>query len=108
MVTWSLENGIETVDSMKRRGYGLPGRTAFSIYRLDDRDKGLLVWLGTCGLYLGSGWLLGGLGWRYYSNRKGGPVTPLTVGFWCVDLALCLTPTLLAMAGQKKWENFCK
>ena len=33
MVTWALENAIETADSMKSRGYGLPGRTAFSIYR---------------------------------------------------------------------------
>ena len=38
MLTWSLENAIETADSMKSRGYGLPGRTAFSIYRFDDRD----------------------------------------------------------------------
>ena len=28
MVTWALENAIETADSMKSRGYGLPGRTA--------------------------------------------------------------------------------
>ncbi len=45
MVTWSLENAIETADSMRSRGYGLPGRTAFSIYRFDDRDKAALAWL---------------------------------------------------------------
>ena len=45
LITWSLENAIETADSMKSRGYGLPGRTAFSIYRFDKRDKALLVWL---------------------------------------------------------------
>lgn len=39
LVTWALENAIETADSMKSRGYGLPGRTAFSIYRFDKRDK---------------------------------------------------------------------
>lgn len=43
MVTWALENAIETADSMKARGYGLRGRTAFSIYRFDKRDKGMLV-----------------------------------------------------------------
>jgi hypothetical protein len=31
MVTWSLENAIETADSMKSRGYGLPGRTVFHL-----------------------------------------------------------------------------
>lgn len=104
IVTWSLENAIETADSMKSRGYGLPGRTAFSIYRLDGRDKGLLVWLGACGLYLGSGWLLGGLGWRYYPNLKGAPVTPLTVSFWCVYLALCLTPVILLWREERIWN----
>lgn len=39
MVTWSLESAIETADSMKSRGYGLAGRTAFSIYRFDGRDR---------------------------------------------------------------------
>lgn len=33
MVTWALQNAIETADSMKSRGYGLKGRTAFSVYR---------------------------------------------------------------------------
>lgn len=41
LVTWALENVIETADSMKSRGYGLSGRTAFSIYQLDRRDKKL-------------------------------------------------------------------
>lgn len=39
LVTWALENAIDTADSMKSRGYGLTGRTAFSIYRFDKRDK---------------------------------------------------------------------
>ena len=104
LVTWSLENAIEAADSMKSRGYGLPGRTAFSIYRLDDRDKGLLLWFGICGLYLGSGWLLGGLGWRYYPNLKGVPVTPLTVSFWFVYLALCLTPVILQWKEERTWN----
>ena len=46
MVTWALENAIETADSMKSRGYGLKGRTAFSIYRFDDRDKMAFAFLG--------------------------------------------------------------
>ena len=29
-----LENAIETSDSMRSRGYGLKGRTAFSIYQI--------------------------------------------------------------------------
>lgn len=39
LITWALENAIETSDSMKSRGYGLPGRTAFSVYHFTRRDK---------------------------------------------------------------------
>ena len=66
MLTWSLENAIETADSMKSRGYGLPGRTAFSIYRFDDRDKMALGWLLYCGFFLCCGAAVGGFSWRYY------------------------------------------
>ena len=81
MVTWSLESAIDTADSMRSRGYGQPGRTAFSIYRLDDRDRSLLLWLGFCGLYLLGGALAGGLAFQYYPLLSAGAVTPLTVSF---------------------------
>lgn len=45
MVTWALENAIETADSMKARGYGLKGRTAFSLYRFDLQDGVILGYL---------------------------------------------------------------
>ena len=35
MITWSLENAIETADSMKSRGHGLKGRTSYSLYKFD-------------------------------------------------------------------------
>ncbi|MCL2493571.1 MAG: energy-coupling factor transporter transmembrane protein EcfT [Clostridiales bacterium] len=38
LVTWALENAIETSDSMRARGYGLPGRTTYSNERFDGRD----------------------------------------------------------------------
>lgn len=43
MVTWALENGIDTADSMRGRGYGLPGRTSFSNFRFDTRDRNLML-----------------------------------------------------------------
>lgn len=43
MVTWSLENAIDTADSMKAKGYGLRGRTQFSNYRFRSGDVILTV-----------------------------------------------------------------
>ena len=104
MVTWCLENAIETADSMKSRGYGLPGRTAFSIYRFDDRDKMALIWLCSCGFFLVCGWSTGGLYWRYYPIIQGAAVTPLTVSFQLAYLALCLTPVILNTAADRAWR----
>ncbi len=38
LVTWSLENSVETADSMRARGYGLKGRTSYSIFKWTVRD----------------------------------------------------------------------
>ena len=105
MVTWALENAIETADSMKSRGYGLPGRTAFSIYRFDGRDKAALLWLGFCGAYLLSGWAAGGFYWRYYPTLRGAAATALSVSFQLVYLLLCLTPVILDRWEEKTWKN---
>jgi len=48
MVTWALENAIETADSMKGRGYGLPGRTAFSLFYFTRRDFYALGYVLVC------------------------------------------------------------
>lgn len=105
MITWALENAIETADSMKSRGYGLPGRTAFSIYRFDGRDKAALLWLGFCGAYLLSGWAAGGFYWRYYPTLRGAAATALSVSFQLVYLLLCLTPVILDRWEEKTWKN---
>lgn len=105
MVTWALENAIETADSMKSRGYGLPGRTAFSIYRFDERDKILLLWLCFCGSVLGWGALTGGLSWRYYPTIKGAPLTPITGGILLCWAGLCLTPVAINVHADRVWRG---
>lgn len=105
LVTWSMENAIETADSMKARGYGLPGRSAFSLYRWEERDKALLLWLGTCGLYLACGWGAGALRWQWYPAVAAAPVTPFTLSFPLVFLALCLTPVILDRREDAVWKR---
>lgn len=105
MITWALENAIETADSMKSRGYGLPGRTAFSIYSFDDRDRQALAWLSFCGLFIICGWLAGGFYWRYYPTMGGIGVSVIAVSFQLVYLALCLTPIILNLYEDRKWRT---
>lgn len=43
LVTWLLDNFVQTKMSMISRGYSLKKRTAFSIYRFDNRDRILVI-----------------------------------------------------------------
>ncbi len=104
MVTWALENAIETADSMKSRGYGLKGRTAFSIYRFDDRDKMALLWLGFCTLFLVSGAMVAAFGFRYYPSLRWQALNAVTLSFHLVFLLLCATPVFLNFLENRKWK----
>ena len=104
MVTWALENAIETADSMKSRGYGLKGRTAFSIYRFDDRDKAALIYLGFCGFYLLAGVLVSAFGFRYFPSIRCVNLNAATLSFQFVYFGMCIMPVALNAAEERKWK----
>ena len=58
LITWMLESFVESGFSMKSRGCGLKGRTAFSIYRFDNRDRSLVIVLSACLIGLGAALML--------------------------------------------------
>ena len=104
MITWSLENAIETADSMKSRGYGLKGRTAFSIYRFDDRDKLTMLYLGFCAFYLLAGSIISAFGFRYFPSIRYIGLNAVTLSFQFVYLIMCLMPVVLNWAEERKWK----
>ena len=104
MLTWALENAIETADSMKSRGYGLKGRTAFSIYRFDDRDKMALLYLGFCGFYLLAGVIASAFGFRYFPSIRYVGFNAVTLSFQFVYLIMSLMPVVLNGLEERKWK----
>jgi len=104
MVTWSLENAIETADSMKSRGYGLKGRTAFSIYRFDDRDKMAMLYLGFCGFVLLSGNMIDAFGFLYFPRLRYIGINIVAMSFQFVYLSLCIMPVVLNAFEERTWK----
>lgn len=104
MITWSLENAIETADSMKSRGYGLKGRTAFSIYSFVERDFYMLVWLIFCGLFLLAGTIVYAFGFRYFPNIRYAAFDMTTIPFYCIYIGLVLTPVVINLKEERKWK----
>lgn len=105
LITWSLENALETADSMKSRGYGLRKRTAFSIYHFDSRDKIVLTWLITSGSFLLCGIIARGLKWRYFANMKGISMNPITLCLFIIYACLCFTPVYINRREDRIWHS---
>ncbi len=105
MTTWSLENAIETADSMKSRGFGHPGRTAFSIYTFDKRDKKALITILFLGIYTFIGNLLGGMYFRYFPTMKGTDFSVFGMSVFLSYLLLCISPIIIELWEVRKWKS---
>lgn len=104
MTTWALENAIETADSMKSRGYGYPGRTAFSIFTFDKRDKKTLFGILVLGLYVLIASILGGVYFRYFPSMRGATLSPFGISVFVAYLVLCTVPIILEVWEMRKWN----
>ena len=104
MTTWSLENAIETADSMKSRGYGIPGRTAFSIYAFDKRDKKVLACILLSGIYTFTGWITGALSFSFFPSIKMEELTPYGISVLVAYMLLCVSPVIIEIWEVRKWK----
>ena len=105
MTTWALENSVETADSMKSRGYGLRGRTNFSIYRFDSRDKLMLFSLVFMGGTIMAGILTKKVHFLYYPMLQMNPITVWSLIVYCFYGVLCLLPVILDIVEDIKWRH---
>lgn len=104
MITWSLENSIETADSMKARGYGLKGRTAFSHYRLSFKDKVVLTSISILTLIIGIGAFSGLIYTSYFPRIQFTPVTLWNSPVFISYFILCYLPIFLNIYDEILWR----
>jgi energy-coupling factor transport system permease protein len=104
MVTWALENAVETSDSMRSRGYGLKGRTAYSIYRFDSRDRALLLLLCALMAVVIACALTGSLSVEFFPMFEMNAFTPLALLACACHTVLCLLPLALDLREDAVWR----
>lgn len=104
-ITWALENGIETADSMKNRGYGLPGRTAFSIFTFTRRDAYACVYLTLCVAVVIFGALTGAYHFRYFPTVRGQISGIGTITVFAAYLALAAFPIIINIKEELYWKR---
>ena len=100
LITWALESGIETADSMRSRGYGLKGRSSFQLYRLDTRDRVLLGIMGGLAAVAAAGFFLGAGKVRYYPS-----FAVKDVGAFGIVTIFAYAAFLLVPLGLDLWED---
>lgn len=105
MLSWSMENAIETADSMKSRGFGLKGRTAYSIYRFDRRDLIVLIIVALLGVTVSVSAITGVIDFNYYPSIKGNLTDALSLATFFLYGILMLIPTILNAGEGIKWKR---
>ena len=102
VITWSLENAIDTSDSMKSRGYGLTGRTAYSNYVFDKRDVTALIYLAVTITYFLIGTLLGKINYRYFPSMRGTDMSFYSTSIFISYIMICIMPIIIEIWEQLK------
>jgi len=105
MITWSFEHALDTADSMKSRGYGLKGRTSFSLFRFTARDTGAILCMGVLIVGIAAAFCAGKFRVSFFPtmqfNRMG---TPGTIGAFAY-LLLCSVPLVTELLEVKPWKK---
>lgn len=104
LLTWALENGITTADSMAARGYGTCKRTFYTRFSYRRADALLLVLILACfGITVGA-MACGILDMTFYPSLSMAPVTPLAVVAYAAFGFLAAMPAGLEMGERIKWR----
>lgn len=104
-VSWAMEQSIVTADSMKSRGYGAAGRTAYAIYRFDRRDGLILGALAALCAGTILPWLTGNVQWTFYPAMQ-----EELLGFghmisYLSFTGICLMPLTIDLTEDCKWNS---
>ncbi|MBR6801410.1 MAG: energy-coupling factor transporter transmembrane protein EcfT [Eubacteriaceae bacterium] len=102
-VTWTLENLVDSAVSMKNRGYSLKGRTAFSIYRFDNRDRIIVIILMWMIFLITFGYLLDQTNITYDPMIIMNKITPVSCVFYISYFIFGMLPLMLQVYGEKKF-----
>ncbi|MCR5809266.1 MAG: energy-coupling factor transporter transmembrane protein EcfT [Clostridiales bacterium] len=103
--SWALESSVVMADSMKSRGYGLPGRTSYSIYRFDSRDAVLAALLAAFCVVSIAAMVSKRICFRFYPSIKYSSFGALSAAGYAAFALLCLLPLLLDILENVRWHS---
>lgn len=105
LISWSIERFVEMSDSMRSRGAALRGRTAYSLYRFDNRDRALAVVLVALITVCAASTAFGQTQMLFSPVIVLPKPTSVSVAAYVAFLALCLLPLALQTVGEASYAR---
>ena len=105
LITWMISALALESDSMRSRGSLLRGRTAFSIYRFDNRDRAFVIALFTCITLTAMGVILGASKMWYNPRIIWRPLNGIGVVTAIGYLTFCLMPLVLELWTEYRFNR---
>lgn len=105
LISWSIERFVEMSDSMRSRGAALRGRTAYSLYRFDNRDRALAIVLVVLVTVCAAATALGETQMLFSPIIVAPKASSVGTAAYAAFLALCLLPLALQMAGEASYAR---
>lgn len=107
LITWSLENSINTADSMRARGYGLKNRTTYSVFKWGAADTLLSIFVVGLGLFIMTILFLGKMEFFFYPAIA--PIdTSINAIIFYISVLLIMVINIILQVGDKAQWNFYK
>lgn len=105
MITWALEHGAQTAESMDGRGYNTTRRTSYSKYFFHISDALVIMFYLMFALLVILTSVINGVGFSFYPDMvmKGNIYYRILI--YSAFLILCLMPTILEIGDEIKWHR---
>lgn len=105
LISWSMENAVETADSMKSRGYGLKGRTSYSVYTFKKTDFTVFVVILLIGISALIAIILGAVKFNYFPMISGNITDFFAILTYLLYSTLMLIPLILNVKEDIYWKR---
>lgn len=105
LISWTIGALKLASDSMRSRGSILRGRTAFSIYRFDNRDRAYVIGLFACLTVTAMGYLLRQTRMIYDPRLLWTPITVMSYVFYLGYAVFCLMPMGLELWTEWRFKK---
>ena len=104
LVTWALEGGVVTADSMRGRGWGVARRASFSRYRFGLRDALALAVLVIMAVISAFCLMAGAASFEYLPQIVEAPAGPILLAGLAAYACMLLLPVFVNVKEALRWR----